>query len=254
MSTTSGMARSAALQGGSLDDILVGSNDTIDFINGGDGNDILNAGDGGSIFQAVYGGNGDDQLFSGNGLDYLSGGNGNDIVRGGDDSPGLGDYLHGDAGDDQVFGEGGDDKLFGGTGNDRLFGGTGNDELNGDDGDDLLDGYGGIAYEQDQLTGGRGADIFVLGTADGGVYYTGDTQGFADGYAVITDFSATQGDKIQVVGNLADYRIDTTQNLVGGGSLDAAIYRGNDLIAVLRDRTSLVAARDFVVIPATAAV
>lgn len=74
----------------------------------------------------------------------------------------------------------GNDVMTGSTGSDSLNGGDGNDRLNGRAGDDVLNGGAGI----DRLTGGDGADRFVLDTLA------------ARSADSITDFSATDGDKI----------------------------------------------------------
>ena len=74
------------------------------------------------------------------------------------------------------------DNLIGGSGNDRL---TGNDianAINGGAGNDVIDGGLGT----DTLTGGAGADIFAYRNS-----YGQDT---------ITDFNATQGDRIDLAG------------------------------------------------------
>lgn len=92
------------------------------------------------------------------------------------------DVLNGMGGNDALKGGGGDDQLFGGDGNDLLFGDAGNDILSGDAG-------------ADTLTGGNGADIFDYNfvtdsqVGSNGLWSseTGDT---------ITDFSRSQGDKI----------------------------------------------------------
>ena len=66
----------------------------------------------------------------------------------------------------------GNDTLLGGDGNDNIFGGAGNDTLIGGKGNDTL-------------TGGSGADLFV--------WKAGHT-----GNDVITDFKASEGDRIDL--------------------------------------------------------
>lgn len=66
--------------------------------------------------------------------------------------------------------------ILGGNGNDRLIGGHGDDILIGGRGDDVLAGGRG----NDDMMGGRGADRFLVG----------------EGKDVITDFTASQGDRL----------------------------------------------------------
>lgn len=143
-----------------------------------------------------FGGNGDDQFNvtfdydpDESGAIIVYGGSGNDTVNGGSDedilfgdttnsfinNPGFGnrpgfnalldnlapydtsrdgnDILNGYDGNDFLSGDGGDDQLFGGDGSDTLLGGAGSDFL-----------YGGprAPGDQDLLTGGSGADVFLL--------------------------------------------------------------------------------------------
>lgn len=164
----------------------------------------------------------------------------NNIIEGN----GLNNILQGNGGSDSLFGFAGNDSLLGGEGADSLDGGTGNDTLNGGNGDDVLLGFGGVGTEIDTLVGGAGSDTFVLGNWARGTHYLGS------GYATITDFtvSLSQQDKIQVYGDLSDYRL-TTGSLVGGAALDTLIYQGRDLIGVVQDTTNVVASRDFRAIP-----
>jgi Ca2+-binding RTX toxin-like protein len=101
---------------------------------------------------------GNDTLFGGAGHDQLIGGEGDDVIDGGDGT----DYLNG------------------GNGADTLIGGSGDDSLGGDKGDDVLEGGLGLDY----LLGGSGADRFVL------------TEN--DATDVIFEFSAAEGDKIDI--------------------------------------------------------
>ncbi|AFY58189.1 putative calcium-binding protein [Rivularia sp. PCC 7116] len=127
----------------------------------------------------------------------------------------------------------------------------GNDRLVGGDGNDTLDGYGASYYfalgntsrshESDTLTGGHGADVFVLGSKDFNnykSYYLGD------GHATITDFDRHEGDKIQVLGSSSDYHL-SHENLSGDGSLDTLIKSNGDLIAVVEDNTHINFHQDF---------
>lgn len=77
------------------------------------------------------------------------------------------DLLAGHTAEDFLFGQAGADVLIGDAGRDFLYGGRGNDTLYGGAGDDVLEG-------------GNGADLF-----------------FTDqGFDIIVDFSASQGDTI----------------------------------------------------------
>lgn len=216
--------------------------DPSDVYNGTAGNDHYNYVGSNPLRAKGYAG--DDFIWGNGGSDDISGGSGNDTLRGwsGNDS------LKGDAGNDQLFGEAGDDFLSGGTGNDQLVGGDGNDRLTG---------YGGSWTEKDTLTGGAGADTFVLGdypfnSANGQVYYTDRPiaatlilgGGFSwPSYATITDFSAAEGDRIQVLGDIHDYRLELNTS---AARLGMNIYKGNDLIAVVQNTTDVLLSRDFV--------
>ncbi|MEM6451826.1 MAG: NF038122 family metalloprotease [Cyanobacteria bacterium P01_D01_bin.105] len=117
--------------------------------------------------------------------------------------------------------EGGDDQLEGGSGNDTLKGGIGDDRLEGTD--QLAAGY----FERDILSGGAGADTFVLGS-DSQAYYV---DGGDEDYALIQDFNAAE-DVVQLYGSASDY----TQQQQGS---DAWLLYNNDLIAVFEDTLEL---------------
>ncbi|NMG22241.1 calcium-binding protein [Brasilonema bromeliae] len=183
---------------------------------------------------AFYGSRGDDVIEGGAGDQVIYGGKGNDLI--------FGDGILGGS-----SAPSGNDFLIGGDGNDWLYGGRGNDKLNGGWGDDYLNGYGGYSdSETDTLTGGPGADTFGLGynwrsSSDVDIYYLGS------GNAVITDFKASEGDKIRIGGSIGDYTLVQNQNLIGSSGLDTAIYRYGDLIAILQDTTNVIASRDFTI-------
>ena len=202
-----------------------------DTITGAGGNDYISdtAGD-----NSLSGGDGDDSLFGGLGRDTLLGGAGNDWLSGGVSANSGLDQLYGGDGHDRLEGNGtldggeGDDRLdgggllLGGNGNDTLNsvglhtvrGGAGNDTLTGgggaqffgDEGDDIItaggatvdggDGNDALQVSSGQMTGGTGADRFVLN----GVTrpYSGSWQYYGVDTTVITDFSAAQGDKIDL--------------------------------------------------------
>ncbi len=168
--------------GTSMADIFYGNNTGSnyygwidDYFDGDDGNDTL------------YGYSGDDSLEGGRGDDLIHGGSGNDVLNGyfGNDrvwGNSNDDLLSGFSGRDTLSGGRGRDTLNGGRDNDILQGGADNDTLNGGDGDDLLNG--GASESVDVLTGGVGADIFVLDS----LY----------GFSNITDFQWEDGDKIHI--------------------------------------------------------
>ena len=160
--------------------------------------------------------------FTGYGLqgnDTITGGTGNDIFVGG-------------RGDDILLGINGDDYLIGGSGNDALLGGAGND---------ILDGSG-FWQDLDILTGGAGADTFVLGSQR--VYYRGD------GYANITDFNSSEGDTIQVLGNSSQYQVRQVNSPTSPVPFTEIYYVGNgfgnELIGVVQNSIGVNLERDFV--------
>ncbi len=143
-----------------------------------------------------------------------------------------------------------------GNGNDNVMIGLwGNDSLYGNAGNDILDGYGhgtnGNGNEEyDVLTGdywfsepgiqgvSDGADTFVLGSASE-VYYVG-TSLHNGGHALVTDFNAGEGDRIQLhnTGNPADYTLSQGSSVTGNAALDTQIFYQGNLIGILQDTTS----------------
>jgi Ca2+-binding RTX toxin-like protein len=216
------------------DDILVLLS-AVDEVNGNNGNDeiavIL------SEVDSVNGGNGSDSIYligslvgttnGNNGSDLidaslagtsvtLAGGNGNDSLGGGSRA----DNLSGNNGDDTLFGAGGNDHIDGGRGNDYITGGTGDDTM----------------------TGGKGADSFFYN------YTANATQAFGtDGFDHITDFKATEGDKLFLHDTLGSTNTnhvivttdgtDTTVTFEGPGTdrtitLDDFVFNGTTADAV----------------------
>lgn len=118
------------------------------------------------------------------------------------------------------FGTSAGNRLSGTSGADLLIGLAGNDVISGGDGDDIIIGHSlvGARNEIDTLTGGRGADRFVLA---GG--YLGDG---AQGYALITDFSVVQRDRL-VLSRGISHRYQQTRT-------GTEVFAGNDLVAQLR--------------------
>jgi Ca2+-binding RTX toxin-like protein len=200
----------------------------------------------------IYGLAGDDIIYGRGGSDYLYGDSGNDNIYGGDGSnsganSNNDDNLYGGIGNDNLYGETGNDYLDGGSGNDKLNGGTGNDNLWGQAGNDSLTGGSGNDYlngfsngtEYDTLTGGADADKFVLGAQGHYNFYTGL------GFALITDFNSSEGDKIALFETLDKYTVVSGDFGYGTSALDTKISVGTDLIGVLQDRSNLTAT-DFI--------
>ena len=178
-----------------------------DTINGTSDDDVL-TGDLGN--NTIIGKDGADNLFGDLGDDKLYGQSGNDTLDGG-----LGDdYLSGLSGSDTLIGGLGDDEIRGGMDDDKLYGQLGNDTLNGGLGDDYLSGFAGA----DTLTGGSGADTFYLAgakvvegsnktkvTVNGEVVVDEDTPlSELSQPDTITDFDASEGDKIVIKGSSYD--------------------------------------------------
>ncbi len=217
----------AVLQGGSTDFVLnaVGN----DIVSGGIGNDII-FGDVINTDYLPWGVNGNPAkpttLVEGAGIEaletFLTLKNGitpteselNDYIKSHldifnveSDTRGGNDILVGDAGDDTLFGQGGADILSGGDGNDSLYGGTGNDSLSGDAGNDYL--HGGLGTDtldggagNDTLIGGLGEDILTGGDDHDIFKWTANdvagTTTSSHQKDIITDFSITQGDQLDL--------------------------------------------------------
>jgi Ca2+-binding RTX toxin-like protein len=235
------------LIGGSGDDTLYGESG-VDILLGGIGNDLVDGGDGLDI---LLGGKGNDTLRGGASANtvirqYLNGEEGNDEIYGGSGT----DLLIGEAGNDKLFGEAGDDFLSGGGGNNFLDGGTGNDDLSselgndtlmGGEGNDTLNGYSAAKTDGtqfDRLTGGAGADTFILGDFQGVSYVES-----GDGYAVIQDYQAE--DRIQINGSFSQYTLEyKLVDGIGSSALDTEIYftsanNSRDRIAIIQDSTNI---------------
>jgi Ca2+-binding RTX toxin-like protein len=184
------------------------------------GNAADNVITGGSGVNRLLGGKGDDTLIGGAANDVLDGGSGADRMVGG-----AGDdiYFVDNAGDQVVENPGGgidtvyssinytlpanveklqligptatqatgnelDNTIIGNDAGDTLVGGAGNDTLVGGAGNDVLVGGAGT----DTLTGGRGADRFT--------FVVGDLSAAPASTDTITDFSRSEGDKIDLSG------------------------------------------------------
>lgn len=260
--TLTGAAGADSLYGGSGNDRIHGGADN-DALWGDAGNDYLS------------GGTGDDTLMGGFGADRLDGGgDAGDTLsyatsrrgisvqlsasattegRGGDaagdrisgfaqvtgsavadrilfldkgDLPlGQGDnVVHGGGGLDRIALGGGHDLAYGGSGDDLIYGELGNDTLYGDSGRDQL--FGG--FGQDMLSGGLGADRFIFAVTEASR---------PDSPDVITDFSATDMDVIDLglIDAVPDLAGDQAFTLVTGdftglaGELRVEV-QGSDLI------------------------
>jgi len=128
-----------------------------------------------------------DNIATNSGADLVNAGKDADLVRGGQDN----DTLNGGEGNDILHGNKGNDVVNGEAGQDFLRGGQGDDVLNGGVDDDWLTGDRGL----DTLTGGAGADTFLLRV---------EVDAGTDSAAidVIADFSASEGDKITILGTV----------------------------------------------------
>lgn len=216
----------------------------------------------------LYGGDGDDFLDGGTGVDSLYGGVGNDryIVNDQNDLvvEYVGEGLY-DTVDSSVSyslqnaanvenlilldavigvsnaingtGNNGDNLLIGNRANNILSGLEGSDNLIGEGGNDILVGTtGGVNLREiDTLDGGAGADTFVFGTSGGNgtIFYRGE------GYGLINDFNANEGDRIQIRGNFGDYQLERKPGSGIGNETgtDTWILRGNDLIGIIQNQT-----------------
>jgi Ca2+-binding RTX toxin-like protein len=133
------------------------------------------------------------------------------------------DVLIGGAGDDIIQSYTGSDQIFGGDGHDILFGTSQVDGINGD-------GFINTnSNEVDILTGGAGADLFVLGDSRGAYYDTGEDTA----RAIITDFSVAEGDKIQLAGGAAIYTVQDD----GSGNTLISFANSGKVVAEVRNFT-----------------
>ncbi|MEW6494827.1 MAG: calcium-binding protein [Cyanobacteriota bacterium] len=217
-----------------------------DVLRGGAGNDTLNGGVGNDT---LNGGDGNDTLIDINGS--VDGGAGNDTL--------VADYSQLNLGGGVDVGYNGTNAVFsrffgttllsysnieqfnitGTQYDDVLRGGAGNDTLNGGAGNDILNGYGGGVGEMDGLTGGAGADTFVLGDLST-AFYLGSN--WSD-RASILDFNLAEGDTIQLHGSASDYTLTSGSYDLGTDTADTALFYNNngsyDLIAVVQDVSNL---------------
>jgi len=171
----------------------------------GTGNANDNSLTGNSLSNTLNGGAGIDTLIGKSGHDYYiidtntdviieAAAEGNDTVS----FSGFASYTLGNNLERLVLGTGAvngtgnslSNTLTGNTNNNSLFGGAGNDSIFGGDGSDTLVGANrSVKNEIDTLTGGNGADLFILGNSSAAFYNDGSSSktGTTD-YALITDF------------------------------------------------------------------
>jgi Ca2+-binding RTX toxin-like protein len=189
---------------------------SVEGVAGGDYGDTLT---GTAADNSLDGKGGDDSLMGLDGADILYGFGGNDVLMGGAGNDSLRefdgrDYLRGEAGDDtisdlfgvdDIHGNTGDDSVTAGEGADTIRGGQGDDVLKGDDGADWLAGDRG----SDTLTGGAGADVFHAWSGAG--------------LDRVTDFSAAEGDRVQLLPGeaptLSQVGADTVIDFGGGNQM-----------------------------------
>ena len=284
MALIQGTALSEDLYGSSFKDSIFGYGGR-DTIEGNAGNDYLVGGQGNDT---LYGEDGNDTLSGESGSNSLMGGYGDDLYIIASNSDSLYDYggldtvqsliysytlptnyyieelvlgagaaygygndydnkLTGNNANNFLVGYSGEDTLIGNNGDDTLKGGDGDDNLSGGSGKDIIQGYED-SYEIDTLAGGSGADKFILGSASTTFYLNGNYS-----YAVVNDFSATQGDKIQINGPRGLYFLVKDEDVIGGPAKDTVVYiresfGSNDYFAVFPDTTNVNLTRDFIVV------
>jgi serralysin len=113
--------------------------------------------------------------------------------------------------------------------------------MDGSAGNDTLQGFGSIRKNViDTLTGGLGADLFVIGNTGGNAYSSRGN----DDYALITDFNQNGGDRLQLFGNQSYYTASATEGSTGiYFSTNPGIIPG-ELIAILKNVSDFDKAND----------
>ena len=171
---------------------------SVEKVIGSDFSDSLNGLDG--FAETMLGCAGDDIVYGSTGADTLNGGaGGRDLLVYAFSNGGVtvnlgantasGGHAQGDtiSGFEGISGSVHSDTLTGNGGANYLFGGFGDDRIRGGGGADTLGGSGG----RDEFTGGGGGDVFLYNS----VAESGTTAATRD---VITDFSRSQGDRIDL--------------------------------------------------------
>lgn len=113
-------------------------------------------------------------------------------------------------------------QIIGTEGNDVLTGTPGNDLIFGEGGADIINGYSDNIGEIDILTGGAGADTFVI---DMSIYAYAE-----EGHAIITDFEKGI-DRLDLTG-FEDYV--TLGTSMSNNGVDTLISENDDLLAVVQ--------------------
>ena len=143
--------------------------------------------------------------------EILYGDDNSNVIAGGGIESDMSDLQPNYGGIDTLYGLGGDDTL---VGSGELYGGDGDDILtamgpwnSSSDSEDILDGGLG----SDTLTGGRGADIFVLRAGDGGlsIELADLITDFADGEDVIGLDDGLLYSQLTIEQGVGDYENDT---------------------------------------------
>jgi Ca2+-binding RTX toxin-like protein len=207
----------------------------------------------------ILAGSGDDSIAAGSGNDWIDGGPGADTMIG---QNGNDTFIVDDPGDvvTETAGTGnGTDTVrasidyalpasvenlvltgnaVNGTGNsvaNQVTGNTRNNYLRGEGGNDTLNGGGGTR-EIDRLNGGANADTFVLGEAGVRFYDDGSPNSPGlDGYAIIEDFTPSQGDRLRLAGKASEYLLGASPF---AGITGTAVYHdsnGNALLESMSD-------------------
>ena len=221
--------------GNSEDNKLVG-NQLANTLVGDSGNDTL---DGGAGWDVLIGGSGDDYYIIDNIRDRVV-----ESLPGGIDTieARVSGYILSDFAENL--------NLFGtvriGTGNsldNLIVGNSVSNSINGGFGNDTLAAAGSNSGrgQKDTLTGGVGANYFVLGDGNGFFYDDGNANNAgASDYAFISDFDAS-ADKLVLNGELSNYTLKTGNEIGVTGMTGTGFYglfrelgATDELVAVIR--------------------